>query len=432
MAKTEDTLKRTAAHTRDWTQGSIIGNLWGLSWPIIISGSLTMLGPTIDMIWVGKLGASAIAGVGIAGMIVMVVNSLTTGLFTGLRAMVARFIGAGDHEGANHVAQQALVVSLLFSIVMAAIGVFLTRPILLLFGVAPDVVTEGAAYMRIQFIGSVTMALRLMTEATMQASGDAMAPMKIALFFRLFHIALTPFMVFGWWIFPRLGVSGAALTGIISQGLGGFIGLWFLCKGWTRLRLSLRHFQPDPGLIWRLVRVGLPASITGMERTFANLALMWFVVPFGTTAVAAHSLIQRIDSFVHLPVQGFGQGAGVLAGQNLGAKQPERAARTTWLAAGLVTGVMVIASVLIWFWVEYVVRLFNTEPSLVQTASIFMRIEIVSYLVFGLVLVLSQSLNGVGDTIVPMLATLTTMWLIQVPLSFFLSRYTGLGVYGVR
>jgi putative MATE family efflux protein len=398
----------------------------------MISSSIRMLGPTIDMIWVGKLGTAAIAGVGVSGMAVMMVNSMRMGLTTGTRAMVARFVGEGDAEAANHVAQQAFVISAIFSITMAAIGMFLAEPILMLFGLEADVVAEGAAYMRIMLLGSVAMSFGMMAEGTMQASGDAVTPMKIAVFYRLFHVVLCPFLIFGWWIFPRMGVSGAALTNVISQSLGGALALWFLFSGRTRLRLILRNFRLDGSMIWRIVKIGIPASITGLERTFANLVLMWFVVPFGTVAVAAHSLIQRIDTFLHMPTMGLGQASGILAGQNLGAHQPERAARTGWIAAGVVTGIMLIGSLVVWFWAEKVVGIFNTEPGLVEIASTFLRIEIVSYMVFGLVIVLTQCLNGVGDTMIPMLTTLISMWGMQVPLAYFLPRVTNLGVYGVR
>ncbi|MBD3649558.1 MAG: hypothetical protein HUJ31_19360, partial [Pseudomonadales bacterium] len=246
------------------------------------------------------------------------------------------------------------------------------------------------------------------------------------------HVSLCPFIVFGWWIFPELGVSGAALTNVFSQGAGGAVMLWILLTGRTRLHLTLRNFSFDGAAIWRIVKVGLPASITGMERSLANFLLMWFIVPFGTAAVAAHSLAQRIDVFVHMPAQGLGQASGVLAGQNVGAGQPDRAERTGWIAAGLFTMVMSVGSVLIWFFAEDVVRLFNQEPELVEIASTFLRIDIVSYMIFGLVVVLMNCLNGVGDTTIPMYTTLVTMWLVQIPLAWALPEMTELGVYGVR
>jgi putative MATE family efflux protein len=316
---------------------------------------------------------------------------------------------------------------------MALIGIFLAKPILVLLGLEADVVGEGAAYMRIQLVGSIFMSLQMMSQSIMQASRDTITPMKISIGSRLFHIALCPFLIFGWWIFPRLGVSGAAVTSIIADGMvGAGFGLWVLLTGRTRLKLTFRNFRFDGNMIWRIVRIGIPSMINGSERNMAQLLVTWFVVPFGTFAVAAHSLIQRIDQFMHLPAQGFGQASGVLAGQNLGAKQPKRAEKTGWMAASLLTGMMVISSLIVWFWGENIVRLFNSEPGLVEIASTFLRIEIISYMVFGLVHTLMNCLNGVGDTLPPMLVTLLTMWAIQVPLAYFLPRLTDLGVYGIR
>ena len=432
MREVEGSTGGRAAFGRDWTQGSVIGNLLRLSWPMMISSSLNMLGPTIDMIWVGKLGTAPIAGVGVAGTAVMLVNSAMMGFVVGARAIIARFMGAGDARGANHAARQAFVLSASFGIALAAIGMFFAESILMLMGVEPAVVTQGAAYLRIMFVGSLAMSVRMITEGTMQASGDSMTPMKIAVSFRLLHIAICPLFVFGWWLFPRLGVSGAAVTNVMSQTLGMALGLWFLFSGRTRLRLTLDNFRFDPGIIWRIVRIGIPASFTGMGRSLGHFALMWIMVPFGTLAVAAHSLTQRIEVQLFFPIMGLGMGAGVLAGQNLGAGQPERAERSSWLAVGLGEGFMVACAVLILLWAEKAVGIFSTEPALVELASIFLRIAAVGYLVLGLNAVMGQCLSGVGDTVPPMLVTILTIWVMQIPLSLLLPRVTNLDVYGVR
>lgn len=398
----------------------------------MITQLVTTLGPTVDMIWVGKLGAAAVAGVGVSGMVVMLMNGARMGLQMGTRAMIARNIGEGDKDAANHVAQQTFVITIAFALVMAAIGVFLADKILMLLGVEAEVVAEGADYLRIRLVGMVTMSFQMMSQSIMQASGDAVTPTKIAVGSRLFHIALCPVLVFGLWIFPQMGVSGAAITGVISQGIAGGLGLWMLYSGRTRLHLTFKNFHFDWSIIWRIVKIGIPAMINGMGRTTANLVLMWFVVPFGTYAVAAHSLMERLDRFIQMPAMSMGQASGVLAGQNLGAGQPERAEKTGWLAVGLFTAFITVASLVIWFWAEDIVGIFNTEPGLVKIASTFLRITIVTYMVFGFVQVMMQCINGVGDTIIPMLVTILTMGGIMVPLAYFLPHHTGLGVYGVR
>jgi putative MATE family efflux protein len=417
---------------RDLTKGSITKNLWALTWPSIISNTITMLGPTIDLIWVGSLGSAALAGVGVSGMAVMVINSARMGLNTGTQALIARFVGAGDKPGANHVAQQTFVISTAFALIMATIGFFLAEPILVFIGVEPDVVKEGEVYMRIMFIGSVAMSFDVMSQGIMQASGDTLTPMKISICVRIFHIILCPFLVFGWWIFPFMGVSGAALTGIISQGLGGIVLLWMLFAGHARLEVTMKGFSFDAEIIWRIIKIGIPSSVTAMQRNLTNFILMWFVVPFGTYAVAAQSLADRMDVFVNMPAFGVGLASGILAGQNLGANLPDRAEKTGWIAAGWFTCFTFTGSVIIWFWAEKIVCIFNSEPDLIIITANFLRINIVSYLVFGLVIVLMSCLNGMGDTYVPMWTTFLTMWLVQVPLAYILPKVTNLGVYGVR
>jgi len=344
--------QRRDALERDWTKGSVVRNLWLLSWPMIISQSLNMIGPTLDMIWVGRLGSAAIAGVGVSGMAVMLVNSLMMGLGMGARAMIARFVGAGDAGGASHAAQQAFVVAAGFAIIIVPAGILLAEPILIMMGLESDVVAEGAAYMRIMFVGAVFMSFRMMVEGIMQASGDAVTPMRIAVITRVAQATLCPFLVFGWWLFPYMGVSGAATADVVAQSAGLAIGFRVLFTGRTRLRLSMRNFSLDPGMIWRIVKIGIPASVMGMQRSLGNLVLMWIIVPFGTIAVAAHTLYQRIEMFILMPGMGLGMGSGVLAGQNMGAGQPDRAEKSGWLAAGVVEVFMVCCSISILIWAE--------------------------------------------------------------------------------
>ena len=423
---------KTARFQRDWTKGSIVGNLLSLSWPMLVTRVLMSLAPTVDMIVVGKLGAASVAGVGIGGIVTGLLESLKQGLTMGVRAMVARFVGEGEKEKAIHVAQQGYIITAIFTAFLSVIGVFLAEPILELIGAAPEVVAQGAPYIRIQFVVSIFMTCRMTTDAVMEASGDTITPMKLTVLYRLFHVALVPFMVYGWWFFPRLGTSGAAWTGVASQSLAMTLGLWIMLTGRSRLRLTFRNFHPDPPLIWRLVKISIPASINGMEMSLAQFLIISFITPFGTIAVAAHALTERVNQFIYMPVMALGIGAGVLAGQNLGARQPAQAARTAWISVGLGSAFVVVTAIGIWFWAENLVRIFNSEPEVVAMTADFMRIALASILLLGPAIMLPQCLNGAGDTLPPMIVTLAAMWGVQVPLAFFLPQAAGLGVFGVR
>ncbi|MBN2238932.1 MAG: MATE family efflux transporter [Dehalococcoidales bacterium] len=416
---------------RDWTQGGIIRNLLSLSWPMVITNSIMMLGPTIDMIWVGKLGSSSIAGVGVSGMAVMMVNGAMMGLGNGMRAVVARYIGAGDFRGAVHAARQGFLLSASFAFVMALIGIFFAKDILLLFGLEPEVVSEGTAYMRILFIGSFAMSFRSISEGIMQASGDTISPMKMTIGFRLFHVALCPFLVFGIWIFPQMGVSGAAVTNVVSQAIGAAISLWFLFSGRTRLKLDLKDFYIDFNMVWRIVRIGFPNLMSGLQRNLSQLVVMLLISPFGTAAVAGHTVNQRIEMILMMPAMAFGMSSGVLMGQNLGAGKPDRAEKSTWAAVGLVEAWTIIASIILLLWAEPIVRLFNSEPAVVETTATFLRIAAAGYILLGFQAVTMNALSGAGDNVPAMITNIVTVWMVSMPLAYFLSK-TDLGVNGVR
>ena len=417
---------------RDWTQGNIFRNLVSLSWPIVLGNSLNLLGPVIDMVWVAKLGAASIAGVGVAGMAVILITSARMGLSQGTRALVARFFGAGDYEGANYTGQQSFVISAAYTITVASIGIFFAEPIMEIFGLEPEVVAEGAAYMRIMFVGTVAMSFRMMAEAMMQASGDTVTPMRITVGYRIFHAILSPLLIFGVWIFPQMGVSGAATANAFSQGLGAIVAMWILFTGRSRITLTLKNFKLDFGIIWRILKVGIPASIMAAWRTFGDMVLIWFMSPYGTVAVAAHTLIQRIQAMMRMPNMGLGIGAGVLVGQNIGAGKPGRAEKGGWLAVALGESFTILAAGAILLWAEPLVRVFNTDPEVVKITSQYLRIGAAGYAFMGAYYVLQNAISGAGDTVPPLLVTVINFWMFQIPLAFLLSRYTDMGVLGVR
>jgi putative MATE family efflux protein len=258
-----------------------------------------------------------------------------------------------------------------------------------------------------------------------------MTPMKIAVVFRLVHVALSPFLIFGWWIFPRMGIEGAAITSVISQSVGTALGLWILMSGRSRLKLTFSGFRFDFKIIWRLIMIGVPSSIMGIQMQFGQLVLTRVVVPFGTIAVAAHTLCQRIDMSLSMPLLGLGVGAGVLVGQNLGAKKPQRAEKSAWIATCLSEAVLVVIAIIILIWPDMIIRLFSSDAKLISVADTYIRIAAAGYAITSFTLVLQSCISSAGDTLPPMLISLVSVWVIQVPLAIVLSR-TGLGVFGVR
>jgi putative MATE family efflux protein len=425
-----DTKGPPARH--DLTQGSIVKNLIRLSWPILVTQLLMTLGPTIDTIWVGKLGGTAIAAVGVAGTAVMLAMGLMMGFTMGTLALMARAIGAKDSLLANRVAQQSIVLSAVFAILIALIGQIFGQQIILLITKDPEIVKLGTIYLRIEFFGGATMVFRMMMDTIMQAAGDTFNPMWIAIVYRTFHIILCPFLIFGWWIFPEMGVSGAALTGVISQGLGVVLGLRVLVGERSRVKLSFKDFKFDFGLIWRIVRIGVPSSISGIQRSLSQFFLQVFMAPFGSVALAAHVIAQRVEMFLFMPAMSFGSGAGVLVGQNLGAGKPDRAARSAWIAVGLLECLVVVIGAAMFIWAGAVVHIFSNDPGLDSVAVQYLRIAIVGWLMLGFDFTFMNCLMGAGDTMPAMIVNILVTWLVTIIPAYFLSQYTSIGVLGIR
>jgi putative MATE family efflux protein len=423
--------KASPAH-KDWTQGSIMRNLLLLSWPMIVMEALYMISQLFDMVWVGRSGSSAIAGLGIGLVLTFMVSTVDMAVIIGMRAMISRFVGAGDPESARKVAGQAYILSVGWGVLVTLGGFILAKPLIGMFGVSPEVLDQGSRYLKVMFAGWISMELHVMGLYIRQAVGDSMSPMKTQLIVRSLHVALCPFLVLGLWIFPHMGIAGAALSNVISQALGGLIGIWYIFGGHTRIKLSLKDIRFVPDLTWRILKIGVPSLISMAQMTASNFILTWIVAPFGTLALAAHSLNGNINGFVNTPSMGMSNAVGVLVGQNLGAKQPDRAVKSAWLGAAILQGFLIICLIAILIWARGIAAIFTQDAALIDITTNFLRIATGSYLVMGLTSALTSGINGAGDTLPTMLINIGMIWLVQLPLAYFLSRYTGLEVYGVR
>jgi putative MATE family efflux protein len=424
--------ERTPAAARNWTEGPIAGTLVLLSWPMVVMEGLFATSQIVDMIWIGRLGPAAIAGAGVASIIIMMVMSMDFGLIIGVRALVARFIGAKDQARADHVATQAVLLGIGWGGLMMVLGLLAGRSIMDLMGVAPDVIEEGMAYLRVMFYGWIAQDLMVMTLFSVQSAGDTLRPMLVEGSARIIHVTLDPLLVLGIGFFPQLGVSGAALSNVISQSWGALAGLWLLSSGRTCLRLHKVDLKPDFDTIRRIFRIGIPAMVMNTQRSIGQFILTVIIAPFGTLAVAAHTLVARVEMFVFLPAMGLGNGAGVLVGQNLGAGQPQRAERSVWTAVVIIQAIMVVLCGALLVWPKDIMYVFTPDPPLVDIGATFLRIAVAEFFVMGFASVISNCIASAGDTVPNMIINLVMLWVIEIPLALLLPHWMGLGVLGIR
>ena len=422
---------RSARTSKDLTKGSIPGNLWYLSWPQITESFLSVVDQLADLIWAGRLGFQAIAGLGIAQTYLMLVMTARMGLDAGMRSMISRAVGARQIAYANHVMLQALTLTTVYSLVLVGVGLALTGPLLRVMGLSDEVVTQAAGYMRFQLFAMSMMGLQRLTAGALQASGDSLTPLKAAGVSRVGHLVLSPFLIFGWWWFPSLDLAGAGAANLIAQTFGLSMNMSALIRGTSRLKLSFDGYYVDFPMIWRILKIGIPASVTGAQRAVSQLIVVFIVAPFGDGALAAFALSRRAENTVNHASRGLGRAAGALAGQNLGAGHTERA-RQSLLWALIFAGVasLVMTAILLAI-PDRVASFFNPDPGFVAQASKWLMVLGIGYLSMNAVQVFTQGFNTSGDTFAPMVIMLSTMWLVELPLAFALAQYTSLQEFGV-
>ena len=424
--------RRSTYVTRNLTEGSIPRNLWFLAWPQVVEGAMRVMDQLADLVWAGHgIGTRAIAGMGVAQQYTQMAFLARQGIDTGMRAMVSRAVGMGNMQLANLVVLQAGTLTLAFALIMTVIGVLFTEAMLGLLGISDEVIAQGAAYMRIHFVGQAVTGFQNLGGHALAASGDTLTPMKANVVARVLHIVLSPLLMFGWIGLPALGLPGAAVANIIAHAVSLVLILAALFRGGSRLHLSMSGYRFDWPILRRLLKVGGPASVNSMERSIAQLILVGLVAPFGDYALAAYALTRRVEMFANLGSQGLGQASGIIVGQNLGAGKPERAKQTVLWAAGYVTVVKAILGAVLFAFPAAVLTIFSSDAELLAVAQIWLRIQVVGYVAMGIGQVAMQSFQTAGDTIVPMIVTLVSIWGIQQPLAFMLPNVAGLGQYGI-
>jgi len=320
----------SAYATRDLTNGSIPRNLAFIAWPQFIEGFLRILDQVADLVWVGFLGTRAIAGMGIAQQYTQLGFTGRQGIDISQRAMISRAIGLGDQALASHILMQAWTLTIFYSAVMVGIGVFFTEPLLRLLGLSEDVIAEAAPYMRLQFVGQMTMAFQQVSGHALAAAGDTLTLMKSTTVARVTHLVLSSLFVFGLLGFPEMGVTGAAMGNIFAHLISVSLLFWVLFRGTSRLHPSLRNYRFDGPLLWRMIKLGVPAALNGMERTVSQMVMIFLVVPFGEVTLAAFTVTRRVEMFANLGSQGMGLTSQVIVGQSLGDGKPERAKKTMY------------------------------------------------------------------------------------------------------
>jgi putative MATE family efflux protein len=406
---------------QDFTKGSLNRAILLLAIPMVLEMVLESLFAVVDVFWVGRLGADAVATVGLTESLLSLVFAIGLGLSLSTTAMVARRIGEKDPEGAAVAGVQAIAIGLGVS-VLVGVPCFIFAPQLLhLMGASPQIVATGSGYARIALGGSGAIMLLFLNNAIFRGAGDAAIAMRLLWVSNILNLILDPCLIFGWGPFPKLGVTGAALATFTGRSIGVLYQFYRLFRGTERIRILRNQIRLDFVVLLRLLRVSLTGILQFAIAHTSWIGLVRIVSIFGSAALAGYTIAIRIIIFLLLPSWGLSNAAATLVGQNLGAKQPERAEKSVWRTGFYNMLFLGGIGFLFAIFAVPVVHLFTNDPQVIPFAASALRIISYGNIGYAYGFVMLQAFNGAGDTFTPTIVNLFGFWFLEIPLAYVLA-----------
>ncbi len=408
-------------------QNRVGAAIWRVAWPVMLMHALYTAMTVVDMFWVGKLGHVEVAAVALSGSVLGVLFALGQVFSVAVLAMAARAAGRGDREGIGESFRHVLLLSVLFSVVVAIAGMLLSGRVLSLFRAAPDVVAAGRPYLVVVFAYMPAFFSGMVVYSLFQALGDTRTPMFIVLASNLLNMVLDPILIFGWFGMPRLGLLGAALATAASHG----VWLAAIAVVMHRRRLVALRGPLSARTMKTALRIGIPAGLHGITRPVTGMVMFGIVTGFGTAATAAFGIGLRILEVMFIYLGGLGSAVETLVGQSLGLGKPDSAVQVTRRVtlAGLLLQLGFVP--LLFAFAPQLVSIFSSNPEVVSVGTGYLRVLVPVLVIGAATFAWAGAQRGAGDTRPPMVAALIANWAVKIPVAWALVALTGFGLTGV-
>jgi putative MATE family efflux protein len=402
--------------------------VWQLAWPAVLTMMLQFLNGLVDMFFVGRLGPSALAAVGMGSQVVMLLMGASMAVTTGCTAIVARYAGAGDRATAGEAARQSLLLAIGFSFALGLALWLLRARVMLWMGAAPEVVRPGAMYLALTALGITPYFALLVFIAVFQGLGDMRRPLAIMLVVNGANIAGDCLFIRGWGSVPAMGVAGAGLASSSARVLGAAMAaVWLARTGvW---RWGAPGWRPRSRWFARILRIGNPAALQSVLRSLAHTSYTRMLAESlqGTAAVAALSVGIRAEGLGYMPAVAYGRAATTLVGQSLGSGRPDRAERSGWLCTWQSMSIICVLSALFFLLAPAIAGWFSDDPRVLALAISYLRINALGEPFLAFSIVLGGALQGAGDTRFQAVVAILTMWLLRLPVTYWFCLRLGYG-----
>jgi putative MATE family efflux protein len=406
------------------TRGTTWAAIWHMSWPLLLNMCTISVASFADVWVAGKLGSDTQAAIGICGQIGFFMIMLAVALSAGTTALVSRFWGAGDYKGAVEAARYSLIFAFIFGCVSSAIGLLVARPLVRMLGAAPAVEHQGWQYLKWDLLSHIPFTMLWVANSIFRAKGDARVPMITWILMTTLICALDVGLCLG----PiKMGIAGIGLAWLIAGTVGVLFSLYVLARSELKEALNLKgSFEKEKSKEWllRLLRIGIPACIQDLSWVGGNFLLLIILAHTKdpTSAQAAWGVGLRVEEMIGgMPIYALSMAVGTIVGQNLGAKQPERAVKAGWHVAAIGAGFNVVVATVLFFFAREIASMMSSDQKVIAFTCDYLRVIGLCQPFVALWLILFGAMQGAGYTRWPMIASTLVLTLFRLPLAWHLS-----------
>ncbi len=414
---------------RDLTVGKEGKQILLFALPVLAATIFQQLYNVVDSIIVGNyIGKGALAAVGASFPVIFVTISLLIGISTGISVVISQYYGAKQFDNVVKAINTFYAFVFIASLVFSFIGVYYARDIFVLLKLPADILDDATEYLQIYLGGLILMFGFYGTNAILRGMGDSKTPLYFTIFSTILNIVLDLIFV----LYFKWGIKGVAYASVVAQGISFALATFFINKGDSLIHFSIRGFKFDLEIFKKSLKIGLP---TGLQQSFVAIGMigiMRIVNDFGTDAIAAFTAASRLDSFASMPAMSFGAALATFVGQNIGANKIERVRKGYNMTLAFTSILSISVSIIMYFYGRELIMLFSKDSNVIEIGYRYLVIVSSFYVLFSAMFTTQGLLRGAGDTLVPMFITLIALWLLRIPLSYYLSRPAmGLGTDGI-
>jgi len=408
----------------DLTRGNLLRNLIQLALPIMASNLVQTLYTVTDAFWLGKLAEGArgaVSAVGISFPLIFFLQSFGFGFVVSGNSLIAQYKGAGLTENIKKVTGQYVLIMVVVATVFLVASLSLLDNILSWLRTPSEILDVTRDYMSIIIPAQVFMFIVICIQSFYHGVGDTVVPMKIQMISVGINLVIDPLMIFGIWIFPEMGVLGAAYATLFARFIAAIMAVISLVTVHRELLPSLKDIVPDIKMLKKIIGISIPASFGQSMTSFGFVVLQGFVNGYGTVVISTHVLSMRIQSLFMMPAMGLSTALSAIIGQNLGAREVQRAKESVGVALKLVVSIMAVGGATIFFFGGLIIKVFIDDPAVIELGAQVMKITCFTSLIFSIIFVFLGVFNGSGHTKSTMVINIARLWAFRIPLVFILS-----------